>query len=84
MKPNSPIHAVERCTIGRSNQGPAFPSLLLRAVNVKRKKNMSVNANETAINAGVVAVGADRRSGALDGKSERSGIQVVSTFVTGN
>lgn len=74
MKPNNPIHAVERCTMGRSNQGPAFPSLLLRAVNVNRRKNMKVNANETAMNAGVVAVGADSRSGALDGRFERSKI----------
>ena len=80
MKPNRPIHAVERCTIGRSNQTPAFPSLLLRAVKVKRKKNMTVNAKETAMNAGVVAVGAESKSGAFDGKSVRSKTQDIRTY----
>ena len=38
----------------------------------KRMKKMTVNASETAMNAGVVAVGAVSRSGALLGNTERS------------
>ena len=59
MKPNRPIHAVNRCTIGRSKNGPSLPILLRSAVKVKRKKNTMVNASETAMKTGVVAVGAD-------------------------
>lgn len=49
-----------------------MPSLLRSAVNVKRRKNMIENAKETAIKAGVVAVGAVRRFGALLGRTDRS------------
>lgn len=36
-------------------------------------KKMMVNARDTAMNTGVVAVGAESRSGALLGNTERSG-----------
>ena len=63
-----------------SKNGPIFPSLLRRAVNVKRKKNMNVSANEMAMNTGVVAVGALKRSGALLGSTVRSKLLNLSLY----
>lgn len=72
MNPSKPIQAVARWTKGLSKTAPALPILERKEVNVKRKKKMRVKAMETAINAGVVAVGADKRSGAPLGRTSRS------------
>ena len=71
-KPKRPIHAVVRCTAGLSKTLPNLPILWRKVVMTKRMKKMIVKASETAMNAGVVAVGAERRSGALLGRTERS------------
>ena len=71
-KPRRPIQAVVRCTAGLSSTLPALPILCRKVVITKRTKKIIVKPRETAMNAGVVAVGAERRSGALSGRTERS------------
>ncbi len=72
MKPKIPIQAVERWTMGLSKNAPAFPIFVRKAVKLNRRKNRNVNAIATAMNAGVVAVGALRKSGAFPGSTVRS------------
>lgn len=47
------------------------------AVKVYMNRKITVKASETAMKAGVVEVGAVKRSGALDGSTERSKRQTV-------
>ena len=72
-KPRSPIQAVARWTPGLSRALPNLPILPRKDVRVNRTKKMTVNARDTAMNTGVVAVGAESKSGALLGNTERSG-----------
>ena len=57
---------------GLSKTLPNLPIFERNEVKVKRIKKMRVNAMETAMKAGVVAVGADKRSGASPGRTSRS------------
>ena len=70
--PRSPIQAVARWMPGLSRAFPNLPIFPRKEVIVKRMKKMTVKASETAMNAGVVAVGAVSKSGALLGNTERS------------
>jgi hypothetical protein len=72
MKPNSPIQADTRCIMGFSKTAPALPSLWRREIIVNIMKNSSVNTRDRARKAGVAAVGAVRRAGALPAMTERS------------
>lgn len=73
MNPRRPIQAEIRWTIGLSNTPESFaPSFDRRQIIVNRMKKTIENPSETAMNAGVVAVGAVKRLGALPGRSERS------------
>jgi len=62
MKPRSPIHADARSREGRSRaadkRAPSFPRSDMEA---NKKKKTTEKPSETAINDGVVAVGAVRR-----------------------
>ena len=71
-KPRRPIHAVVRWMAGLSKTLPNLPIFPRKDVMVNRRKKMIVNARDTAMNAGVVAVGAESKSGALLGSTERS------------
>lgn len=70
-KPSKPIHAVALWTPGRSKCAPIRPSVPRWAVKVYMNRKITVKASETAMKAGVVEVGAVKRSGALDGSTER-------------
>src|SRR5882762_3502414 len=60
INPNTPIHAVRRWTIGRSNLSASPPPNLWRnETSVYAKKNMNENEIATAMNAGAVDGGAD-------------------------
>lgn len=72
IKPNSPIHADTRCIIGFSKAAPIFPSLCRREIMVNIMKKSKVNTRDRARKAGVAAVGAVRRAGALPAITERS------------
>jgi len=73
IKPNNPTHVEMRWTPGLSKAVDNFgPSLWRREIRVKRRKKMIERPIEVAINAGVVAVGALRRLGALLGRLDRS------------
>jgi hypothetical protein len=74
--PMNPTHADSRCTIGLSNTPVSFPAILWRKeIKVKVMKKMTENKMATATNAGVVAVGAERRRfGALPGRVVRSAV----------
>lgn len=73
-KPMNPTHADSRCTIGLSNAPEIFPAILWRKeIKVKVMKKKTENKMATAMNAGVEAVGAERRRfGALPGRVVRS------------
>ena len=72
-KPSRPIQAVARCKPGFSKTLPILPIFPRKDVRVKSMKKMTEKTSETAMNAGVVAVGAVSKSGALLGSTERSG-----------
>lgn len=75
-KPINPTHADSRCTIGLSNAPESFALILWRKeIKVKVMKKMIENEMATAINAGVEAVGAERRRfESLPGRAVRSGM----------
>lgn len=74
MNPSSPSQATARLMKGFSSLGPSFgPSLALKDIMMKMTTNSDTNPSDTAMKPGVVAVGAVRRSGSPDGRSERSG-----------
>ena len=79
-KPRRPIHAVVRWMAGLSKTLPNLPILPRKDVRVKRMKKKIVNANEMAMNTGVVAVGALKRSGALLGSTVRSKLLNLSLY----
>jgi len=72
--PKNPTHADSRCTIGFSNMTESLPPILWRKeIKVKEMKKSIDNAIATEMNAGVVAVGADkRRFELLPGRTARS------------
>ena len=72
MKPMKPIQAVARWIWGRSNIAPALPRNARCAVKVNMNRKITVRAREMAMKTGVVAVGASSRSGALEGRTDRS------------
>jgi hypothetical protein len=87
MNPSRPIQAEMRCTVGDSSIPESFaPSFGRRQIMVNRMKKIIENPSETAIKAGVVAVGADKRLGALPGRSERSraGLELGEGRLTGH
>lgn len=70
----NPTHADSLCTIGLSNATESFgPILWRKEIKVKVMKKIIKNEMATAMNAGVEAVGAERRRfGALPGRAVRS------------
>jgi phage shock protein A len=78
MKPNRPIHAVTRWTMGLSSVAESLPSFARKETRVKRRKKRAEKARETAMKAGVAVVGAVRRLGASPGRTERSARAVES------
>jgi hypothetical protein len=76
MKPNRPIQADARWIIGLSSAADSLaPSLARKAIKVKRIKKTDENPRETAMKAGVVAVGADNQRDTSLESTERSGEQ---------
>ena len=73
MNPSNPIQADVRWTIGRSRAADNLaPSFVRREMKVKRIKKTTEKPSDIAMKAGVVAVGAVKRSGALLGSADRS------------
>ena len=73
IKPNKPIQADARWTMGLSSWADSLaPSLARKAIMVKRMKKMDENPRATARKPGVVAVGADNQRAASLGSTERS------------
>jgi len=73
MKPNRPIQADARWTIGLSSIADNLaPSLARKAIMLKRMKKMNEKPRETAMKPGVVAVGADNQRDTSLGSAERS------------
>jgi len=62
---------------GFSSVAPNLPMEPRNDMRVNIKKNMTVNARATAMNAGVVAVGAERRSGAFPGRTDKSYVGLI-------
>lgn len=81
MNPRKPIHAVARCIKGLSKGAPNLPSFPRCVVRVNMMKNITAKASETAMKAGVVAVGAAKRSGAFAGRTVRSAVNEVNLRV---
>lgn len=85
MKPNNPTQAAKRWIPGLSITPAILPGILWRSeMRVNSMKKTTPKPSDTAIKAGVVAVGADRRSGALLGKTERSARASSATFAEGS
>lgn len=64
MNPSKPTQAVVRPTKGLSSMAPTFsPSFARKEIMVNMRKNKVEKPIDTAMNTGVVAVGAERRSG---------------------
>jgi hypothetical protein len=73
MKPSSPSQADARWKAGLSNKPDSLAPRDARSeIRVKSMKNMVERAIEIAMNTGVVAVGAVRRSGEFLGNADRS------------
>jgi len=73
MKPKIPIQVDTRWIMGLSSASPNLaPSLVRKAIRLKRTKKMDENPRETAMKAGVVAVGADNQRDASLGSTARS------------
>lgn len=73
MNPRSPTHVEARWMDGFSSVPEILaPSFSRKAIIVKSRKKIMENESATAMNAGVVAVGAERRLGEFPGRTERS------------